>query len=162
MTFTFLARAAPMIVAQQAGRADALVVVADEDDVGLFQMALNNQHDLLTNRVADGAAIFVIDADHLLRMAMLGPADVAFLDGAGPSDVGDDGFVIDAEIGEHLANAAAVVVVADDAGEHDLGAEGSQHGGDARWRRRGVPRGDRPCSRMTGASWLMRSASPQT
>ena len=37
--------------------------------------------------------------------------------------------MIDGEIGEHLANAARVVIVADDAGEHDLGAQGTQHGG---------------------------------
>src|SRR5439155_8800290 len=45
--------------------------------------------------------------------------------------VGYDGFVIDGEIGEQLAHAAAVVVVADDAGEHDPGAQSAEHGGDA-------------------------------
>ena len=62
---------------------------------------------------------------------MLGPADVAFLDGAGPVRIGDDALVIDAEVGEHLANAAAVGVGADDAGQGHARAEGAQHGGDA-------------------------------
>ena len=93
-----------------------------------------------------GAAIFVIDADHLLRMAVLGPADVSLLDGADAGDVGDDRFMIDAVIGQHLADAAAVVVIADDAGEHYLGAEGAEHGGDAGLRRQAAPRAGRPAA----------------
>src|SRR5439155_9337561 len=117
--------------AQKVRRANPLVVIAYQHNIGFFQMALDDSDDLVLNRVADGTAIFVIDPDHLLRMAMLGSTDVAFLDGAGAGDISDDGFMIDAEVGEHLANAAAVVIVADDAREHDPGAEGTEHGGDA-------------------------------
>ena len=76
-------------------------------------------------------AFLVIDADHLLRMAVLGPADVAFLDRAGPVGVDQDRLVVDAVIEQHLADAAAVGVGADDAGQGRLGAEGAEHGGDA-------------------------------
>src|SRR5262249_28910804 len=76
-------------------------------------------------------ARLVIDADDLLGVARLGPADVALLDGAGPGGVGQDALVIDAEVAEHLADAAAVGVGADDAGQHDPRAEGAEQGGDA-------------------------------
>ena len=42
-----------------------------------------------------------------------------------------DAFVVDAQIGQHLADAGAVGVGADDAGQGDLGAQGAQHGGHA-------------------------------
>ena len=97
-----------------------------------FQLAAaSTVIDLPAHLLADGAAILVIHAQHLLRMAMLGLADVAFLDGAGPARVGDDRLMIDGQIGEHLADAAAVVIVADDARQHDFCAKGAQHGGDA-------------------------------
>src|SRR5262245_2769338 len=64
-------------------------------------------------------------------MAMLGPADVAFLDRGRAVNVGEHGVVVDAEIGEDLPDAAAVVVVADDTGDGDPGPERAQHGGDA-------------------------------
>jgi hypothetical protein len=113
---------------QQAGRADALVVVADEDDVALAQVAVDDQADLVLDRVADGPAVLVIDAEHLLRVPVLGAADVALLDGGGPARVADDPLVVDPLVGQHLADAAAVVVAADDAGQHHPGAERPQHG----------------------------------
>src|SRR5262249_10915467 len=70
-------------------------------------------------------------ADHLLRMAVLGPANVAFLDRARPARVGDDCFIIHAEVGEDLTNALAVSIGADDTGEHHPGAQGAEHGGAA-------------------------------
>src|SRR5262249_46512130 len=39
--------------------------------------------------------------------------------------------VVDAQIGQGLADAAAVGVGADDAGDGDAGAQGAEHGGDA-------------------------------
>ncbi len=64
-------------------------------------------------------------------MAVLGPADVAFLDGAGPIRIDQDGLVVDAKVEQRPANAFAVGIGADDAGQSDPGAERAQHRGDA-------------------------------
>ena len=76
---------------QQRRRADALVVIADEHDVGLAQLpARCADESARPSWSSSGSRDLVIDADHLLRMAMLGPADVALLDRARPAGVGDD------------------------------------------------------------------------
>src|SRR5262249_40941444 len=62
----------------------------------------------------------------------LGAADVALLDRAWTGRVGEDALRIDAEFREHFADAAAILVGPDDAGEHDAGAEGAEQGGHAR------------------------------
>ena len=68
---------------EQARRANPLVVIADQHDVGRLADG-SACTGMICCRFASliGPAILIIDANHLLRMAMLGPADIAFLDGA--------------------------------------------------------------------------------
>ena len=73
-----------MIAAPRGPACRRPVVIADEDDVGVLQVMLDHDHHLFADGIVDGAPILVFDANHLLRMAVLGLADVAFLDGAGP------------------------------------------------------------------------------
>ena len=116
---------------QDGRRAYALVVVADQNDVALRELLGDHPGRAAGDRLVQGPAILIIDANHLLRMPVLSPADVSFLDRAGPARIGDDARVVDVQIGENPANACAVGVVADNAGQGHPGAEGAQHGGHA-------------------------------
>src|SRR5207245_3140713 len=94
---------------QQRRRAHALVVITDEHNVALAKLRLDDVPELGDAIVFKRAALLVIHADHLLRMTVLGAADIALLDRAGPIVGRDDAFVIDVHITQQLPNALAVL-----------------------------------------------------
>ena len=140
---------------QDARRADSLVVVTDQYEIGRLEQPIDRHAEPDLDLRRDGRTILVVDADHLLRMPRLGPADVAFLHGRGPIRIGEDSRVVDAGCGGGYRGCGfAVEIVADDAGQRHAGAEERS----AWWATLlappscQFPRGDRPRRRMTGTS----------
>ncbi len=112
---------------EQPRRADPLVVIGDEHDVAMFQRRRQARaqfmHELGAERIAD----FVVDAEDLMRMPALGAADEAFFRRRRTLGVVEHERIVDAELAQHPAYEATAVVVADHAGQADLGLETSEH-----------------------------------
>src|SRR5262245_31151316 len=83
---------------QERRRANSFVVVANQDHIYVWQQALDGLSDFAHDRLLNGPAVLVIDAQHLLRVALLRPADIALFDRAGPSLVCDQQFLVNVVI----------------------------------------------------------------
>ena len=107
--------------------ADALVVVADQDDIGPAHLIGERLAEIALAGERQRSSHLVIDSDHLLRMAVLCSADVAFLDRTGPSRIGQQRLVVDVHFLHHPANSLAVGVGAGDADQAHPRPKGAQH-----------------------------------
>ncbi len=76
-------------------------------------------------------ALFIVNADHLLRVAVLRPADVAFLERGWPVVEGQHQAVVDPLHRQHPPNQVGFGIAANAAGECDLRTQCPQHGCDA-------------------------------
>jgi hypothetical protein len=112
---------------EQRRRADALVVIAHEHNVGGLGPLDHHPSQAVLEFPRDGLAGLVVHPDHLLRVLLLGPADVAFLHGGRAGHVGQDGPVVDAKAVEHGADADAVGVIAHHTGDGNPRTQCRQH-----------------------------------
>lgn len=115
-------------VIEQAGSTDALVVVGDEHHVDGLQGGWEMVDEEVFDLRGDGPAFLVVDPDHLLRVTIRCPADVAFLERGGSIIEGDHELLIDLKLFQESADQVCFWILADDAHERDGCFEGAQHG----------------------------------
>ena len=75
----------------------------------------------------DGGDAFAIDAHHLVRIAVLGPAEEPLLDGRGAVVDREHQAAVDFQVVEQFADGPAFFVIAHDGGEDRLRAQRCQH-----------------------------------
>ena len=117
---------------EQTRRANAFAVVGDQDHVSPFQSRRQLGVQTGFDHRRDRVARLVVDADHLLRMPVLRPADVSFLESGRPVVQGDDPPVVDLVFAQHPAHQGGFGVVADSADQPHLRLQRPQHGRHAR------------------------------
>ena len=71
-----------------------------------------------------------IDAQYLVRMPILGPAEITFLDRRRPAGIGNQAMRRDAGLLQGQSHLLPGFVIADDAGHRNLCFQASQHVGD--------------------------------
>src|SRR5262249_50280975 len=89
---------------QQAGAAHALVVIADEYDIGLSKFLRDRVRQFAFDAARNRLAGLAIDPDHLPRSAGLRTTDVSLFHRGRAVAVGDHAARIDAKIAEDLPN----------------------------------------------------------
>ncbi len=82
-------------------------------------------------RGGDGGDALAIDAHHLVRIAVLGPAQQPLFDGRGAVVDREHQAAVDFQVVEQLADGAAFFVIAHDGGQDRLRAQRRQHRGHA-------------------------------
>jgi hypothetical protein len=118
--------------AAEVGRADALVVVLEADDVDRGQQRLDALEQGVRDRGADRLARLDVHAEHLLRMAVLGEADEAALDRRRALAIDEDPVHRAAAVAQGADEHAPLRVVADDAEARDLAPERGEASRDVR------------------------------
>jgi hypothetical protein len=78
----------------------------------------------------EGAGDFLVEAEHLLGVAVLGEADETDLGGGGTIGTTEDGVGVDLLGGEEIEEEASLEIVTAGGGDEDFGAERGEGGGD--------------------------------
>ncbi len=107
--------------------ADPLVVVRDQDEVGPGHRVGQAPDQLGLDGERQRVAGLVVDPDHLLRVAVLRPADVPLLERGRPVVEGDHVGMVDRQVVEDLPDMPRLGVAADPADQADLRPEGREH-----------------------------------
>jgi hypothetical protein len=110
----------------EGGGEQAFVVIFEGERIagGQFFLDVGHQGGFLVG--GDGVGGFLIEAEHLLGVAVLGEADEADLRGGRAVGALNEAIGGDAEFGEEVFEEASLKIVAADGDAEDLGAEGGQ------------------------------------
>jgi hypothetical protein len=87
--------------------------------------------ELFGNSLADMTSNFIVNADHLLWVAMLSAADVAFFHGARAIVHRDHRIMINAQIEQHAADARSIRIGSNDPRQRHARSQCAEHGGHA-------------------------------
>jgi hypothetical protein len=109
---------------------EALVVVFESEGVGGGEKVAEVGEEFLFLLFGEGAGDFLVEAEHLLGMAVLGEADEADFGGGGSVGAAEDGVGVYFLGGEEVEEEASLEVVTAGGGDEDFGAEGGEGGGD--------------------------------
>jgi hypothetical protein len=109
---------------------ETLVVIFEGEGVAGGEEVLEMGEELGFLFGGEGTGDFLVEAEHLLGVAVLCEADKADFGGGGAVGAAEDGVGVDLLGGEEIEEEASLEIVAAGGGDEDFGAEGGECGGD--------------------------------
>jgi len=106
------------------------VVILEADNVGASEPALKVFKEPIVLLVCKGQGAFVVDAEQLLTVAVLGQTDDALLADGGPVGQGNQGGAVGFELGEQFEESTAFGIISDDADAQAVCVQSGDVGGD--------------------------------
>ena len=113
-------------------RANAFGIIGDQDGLIIVQAGEHGTQHVVGQVAGNRRADFAIDPQHLMRMPMLRPAEVALLQRGRPVRIADHARAIDALAFEFQPHQSAFEIRADHAGHRHLRIQSAKQVGDVR------------------------------